>query len=50
MPRTGGINKEKISMTIDQHLLKWIDGEIKKKNYANRSHAIQCCLDNLKKN
>ena len=32
--------REKINVTVDPELLAWIDEQIKKKVYANRSHAV----------
>ena len=33
--------KERITITIDKSLLKWIDGQIEKKVFANRSHGLE---------
>jgi len=33
--------KERITVTIDDDLLKWIDKHIDTKVFANRSHAIE---------
>lgn len=33
--------KERITITIDKDLLIWIDKNIKKKIFANRSHAFE---------
>jgi Arc/MetJ-type ribon-helix-helix transcriptional regulator len=41
--------KLKTSVAIDEDLLKWVDSEIKTKRFASRSHAIEYCLQNLKK-
>jgi Arc/MetJ-type ribon-helix-helix transcriptional regulator len=36
--------KPRIAITIDPELLGWIDGKIKSKKFANRSHAIEYCV------
>ncbi len=33
--------KERITITIDNELLKWVDKKIEKKIFANRSHAFE---------
>ena len=33
--------KEKVSIAVSDDLLKWIDGQIKKRRFANRSHAFE---------
>lgn len=40
--------KEKFSVSIDENLLKWLDGEIKTKRFASRSHGIEYALTQLK--
>lgn len=39
---------EKINITIEADQLKWIDEEIKKQRFANRSHAIRAAIQHLK--
>jgi len=39
--------KEKISVTVDGQLLKWVDSQIKKKKFASRSHAIEFALSSI---
>jgi Arc/MetJ-type ribon-helix-helix transcriptional regulator len=39
--------KIKVSHTIDEELVKWIDLEIEKKRFASRSHAIEYALKQL---
>jgi len=41
--------KERITVTIDKELLKWIDLKIKEKIFANRSHAIEYMTTKSKK-
>ncbi len=36
-----GILKERITVTIDKDLLKWVDEGVKEKVFANRSHALE---------
>ena len=33
--------KEKVSIAVSDDLLKWIDSQIKKRKFANRSHAFE---------
>lgn len=33
--------KERITVTIDKELLKWIDAKVKDKTFANRSHGLE---------
>ncbi len=33
--------KQRITITIDKDLLKWLDKKIEKKVFGNRSHAIE---------
>ena len=33
--------KERITITIDRELLKWLDSKIQVKIFANRSHALE---------
>ncbi len=37
-------NKPRISVTIEQDLLDWMDRMIDGKVFANRSHAVEACL------
>ena len=32
--------REKINITVDPELLAWVDEQIEKKIFANRSHAV----------
>jgi len=40
--------KTKISITIDDDLVKWLDSQIKKKRFANRSHGFEYAISELK--
>ena len=42
--------KPRIAITIDPELLDWIDGKIKSKKFANRSHAIEYCVHDAMEN
>ena len=35
------MSKERITITIDKKLLKWLDSQIKSKRFATRSHALE---------
>jgi len=41
--------KVKTSVALDQELLIWIDSQIKTKRFANRTHAIEFALEQLRK-
>lgn len=40
--------KIKVSCTIDDSLLTWIDSQVKKKKFANRSHGLEFAIQQLK--
>ena len=40
--------KKKVSVSIDEGLLAWVDSEIEKKTFASISHAINLSLNELK--
>ena len=42
--------KVKTSIALDEELLKWIDSQIRTKRFANRTHAIEYALEQLRKN
>lgn len=37
--------KERITITIDQELLEWLDKRIEKKVFANRSHGLEFLIE-----
>jgi len=45
MPRK---HKEKISLTIDQGLLEWIDRQVQEFIFQSRSHAVEQAIFKLK--
>ena len=38
----------KVTATIDQELIGWIDGEVENRRFRNRSHAIEYAIAKLK--
>ena len=42
MPPKIASSKERITITIDKSLLKWLDTKIDEKVFANRSHGLEC--------
>jgi Arc/MetJ-type ribon-helix-helix transcriptional regulator len=40
--------KKRIAVTVSEDLLKWIDRKVKDTTFANRSHAIEHALTQLK--
>jgi Arc/MetJ-type ribon-helix-helix transcriptional regulator len=41
-------DKIKTSIALDKDLVSWIDEMVKKKRFANRTHAIEYALQRLK--
>ena len=41
------LRKTKLSITVDEELLKWLDTQIKKKRFANRSHGFEFAMSHL---
>lgn len=39
--------KIKTSIALDEDLLKWVDKQIEKRRFANRTHAIEFALQQL---
>jgi len=39
--------KERITVTIDKGLLRWVDRKISQKIFANRSHAFEYLIRQL---
>ncbi|MDE1876734.1 MAG: hypothetical protein KGH86_07920 [Thaumarchaeota archaeon] len=42
------MSKVKLSITVDEELIKWLDSQIKKKKFANRSHGFEYGLSKVK--
>lgn len=42
--------KTKLSITIDEDLIRWLDLQIKKKKFASRSHGFEYAVSQLKEN
>lgn len=40
--------RSKMSVTIDVELIKWIEQQIKKQKFRNKSHAVEYALVKLK--
>lgn len=38
----------KVTSTVDQELIEWIDREVEKRRFRNRSHAIEYAIAKLK--
>ena len=45
----GDVPKDKIAISIDPSLLKWIDGQVQARRFASRSHAFEYAINELKK-
>ncbi|MDH2906487.1 MAG: ribbon-helix-helix domain-containing protein [Candidatus Nitrosotalea sp.] len=43
------LTKLKLTVSIDADLVKWIDGQIKDKKFASRSHGFEYAVSQLKK-
>ena len=42
--------KERITITIDKNLLKWLDRKVDARVFANRSHGLEFLIDEARKN
>lgn len=42
--------RSKMSVTIDVELIKWIEQQVKKQRFRNKSHAVEYALVKLKEN
>jgi len=40
--------KKRIAVTVSEDLLRWIDTKVKDTTFANRSHAVEHALTNLR--
>ena len=40
--------KKHISVTLEEKLLAWIDEQVKKTRFRNRSHLVEYALENFK--
>jgi Arc/MetJ-type ribon-helix-helix transcriptional regulator len=40
--------RAKMSVTIDVELIKWVEQQIKKQKFRNKSHAVEYALIKLK--
>lgn len=38
----------RVTVTVDNELVQWIDGEVKNRRFRNRSHAIEYAIAKLK--
>ena len=45
-----GMPKQKVTVTIEKRLLEWVDQEIEKFRFRNRSHALEYALAKLIEN
>ena len=41
--------RKKVTVTIDEALVEWLDMEVEKRRFRNRSHGFEVALDELKK-
>ena len=41
--------KEKMSVTVELDLVKWVDEQVETQRFRNRSHAVEVALMNLRK-
>ena len=42
--------KISIAATIDDEMLKWVESQVKKGKFANRSHGLEYCIRYTKNN
>jgi Arc/MetJ-type ribon-helix-helix transcriptional regulator len=36
--------KSKISVTVDKHIVEWMDKQVETQRFRNRSHAVEVAL------
>lgn len=41
--------RAKVTVTVDQDLMKWVDQLVEDKKFRNRSHAVEYALYELRK-
>ena len=44
------MTKKRIAVTVSEDLLKWVDSKVKDTTFANRSHAVERALTQLREN
>lgn len=49
MPENSKQEKGRISITIDNKLLEWLNDQVKSKRFGTKSHGIEVALNVLKK-
>ena len=42
--------KKRIAVTVSDELLRWVDSKVKDTTFANRSHAVERALTQLREN
>jgi len=42
-------DKNRVSVTIDEKLLKWLESQVDSKRFGSKSHGIEVALEVLKK-
>ena len=42
------MTKKRIAITVSEDLLKWVDRKVKDTTFANRSHAVEHALAQLR--
>lgn len=43
-----GVMKKNISVTIEEKLLEWIDKQVEKARFRNRSHLVELALEKFR--
>ena len=43
-----GMPKKRVGLTLPEDLVKWLDEQVKKRTYADRSHAVEVAILTLK--
>ena len=42
------MNRVKVTVTIDKQLVEWVDKEVSKRTFRNRSHGFEVAVAKLK--
>jgi len=43
------MSRDKITVSLDREIIKWIENAVSNKIFYNKSHAIEFCLEYIKK-
>lgn len=44
----GDMRRVKVTVTVDKELVEWVDHEVEKRTFRNRSHGFEVAIARLK--